>query len=122
LHTLLELTPVFRTGYKGGEIQRNDPFVEKDPGYLPLYDPERQTLHDGGLSYSGLTDQDRVVLFSAGKDLRHAFDLFFPPYDMVQGAHLRQPGYVPAEIIEYGRLAFSVPCRTGFLLGVLLLL
>src|SRR6185312_6255885 len=84
LHAFLELATVFRTGNKGRKIQRNDAFIEQYPGNLSLYDPQRQTLHDGGLTHAGLADKDRVVLFAAGKDLRHAFYLFFPPHDRVQ--------------------------------------
>ena len=70
-----------------------------------------QTLHDGTLAHTGLTDQDGVVLLSSSQNLDDALNLLLTSYTGIQRAvdgSLRQVG---AEGVEHGCL------RVLFLLG-----
>ena len=78
LESFLELAAVLRTGDEGAHVQGEDGLVAQSLGHVPVVDPLRQALHDGGLPDPGLTDQHRVVLALAGQDLDGATDLRVP--------------------------------------------
>ena len=89
LHSLLELAPVLRAGDQGRQVQREHGLVAKALGHVLTQDPLGKALHDGGLSDTGLADEDGVVLGLAGEDLDDPADLRITPDDRVK---LAQPG------------------------------
>ena len=42
------------------------------------------TFDDGSLSYTGITDEDRIVLFAAGENVQDTADLFVAADDRIQ--------------------------------------
>src|SRR5688572_30665497 len=105
-HSFFELATVFCTRYQRGKIKRYHSFIKQYPRYFSLNDAEGETFYDSGLTYTGFTDQDRVILFTTGKDLGDTFDLGFTTYDRIESTHLSQLGNVAAEIVKYGCLTF----------------
>ena len=53
-------------------------------GHVAPHDALRQSLHDGGLTRTGFTYQDRIVLGAAGEYLQHAAYLLVTSYHGVQ--------------------------------------
>ena len=89
LQPLLKLAPILGAGNQGAHVQGEDGLVLQALGHVAPDDSLGQALHDGGLAYAGLTDQDRVVLGLAGENADHVADLLVPADDRV---HLLLPG------------------------------
>ena len=72
LQSLLELTLVLCTGNQLSHVEREQLLVLQVLGNVAAHDSLRQTLHDGRLTRSRLTDKYRVVLRASREDLQHA--------------------------------------------------
>ena len=79
----LKFASVLGTGDDGGHIERNHMAVLQDLRHIMRNDPLCKPFCDGCLAYARLTDEDRVVLISAGQDLDHTIDLRLTPDDRV---------------------------------------
>ena len=75
LQSLLELAPVLCTCNEGAHIQRENLSVLQAVGHVPCDYSQGKTLGNGGLSNTGLTDENRVVLCLSGEDPDHVTDL-----------------------------------------------
>ncbi len=75
LQSLLELAPVLCTCNEGAHIQRENLSVLQAVGHVPCDYSQGKTLGNGGLSDTGLTDENRVVLCLSGEDPDHVADL-----------------------------------------------
>ncbi len=104
--SFLELTAVFGSGHQRGHIECDHALVLKRLRHLVLDNALRQTFGDSRLAYARFTDQNRIVLFAAGKNLRHPLDLVITTDNRVQLAPARQFRQVPAEMIQGRRLGF----------------
>ena len=60
----------------------------------------RQTFGNGGLTYTGFTDENRVVLRSPAEDLQHSPDLIISPYNRVKFALPCSLTKVDGELLE----------------------
>src|SRR5690606_10286379 len=77
-------------------------------GDLTLYDPKCEAFSYGRLTHTWLTDQDRVVLLTAGKNLRNTFDFFLPADNWVQPSLFRCLCQVTAKVIQHWSLRFNI--------------
>ncbi len=100
LEPFLELAAVLGAGDQCGQVQGVDLLAAQHLRDLALDDAGGQTLDHGGLADPGLTQQDRVVLGAAGKDLHDPLDLGLATDDRIQLAVLGQLGQVAAELVE----------------------
>ena len=75
LQAVLELAAVLAAGHKGGHVEREQALAAQDIGNLVGHDELRQALGDGGLAHTGLADEQRIVLLTAGENLHNALDL-----------------------------------------------
>ena len=105
LQTLLEVAPIAGAGDEGAEVERIEVLALEIVRDFLGDDALGETLDDGGLPHTGLTDQHRVVLGPAREDLHHTLDLADPADDRVQLPFPCQLGVVPPELIEDGRTA-----------------
>src|SRR5690606_19594039 len=62
-----------------------------------------QPLNDGGLTDTGLTDEDRVVLGAPGEHLHNPLDFLLPTNDGIELALTGRLGEVPPELIQNQR-------------------
>ena len=65
LQALLKLAFVLRTGHQRTHIQRIELLVLQVLRHITAHDTASKAFHDGGLTSTRLTDQDRVVLRTA---------------------------------------------------------
>ena len=77
LEALLELTAILGARDKTRQIERPDVLVHKVLGHVAGSDLLCQALDDGRLAHAGVTQDKRVVLGAARKDLHHALDFLF---------------------------------------------
>ena len=73
--TFLELAFIFSSGDQRAHIQREDLFRLQVLGNVTPNDTMGQPLSDSSLTYTRLTDQDRIVLRTAAQDLQDTADL-----------------------------------------------
>ena len=81
-HTLLELSAVGCTCHHGSDIECDNTFLFEGLHFV-VHDAQRESFDDGGLTDTGFSDKNRVVLFAARKDLYDAFYLHFAAYDRI---------------------------------------
>ena len=106
LQALLELAAIFRTGHQPGQVERPDVLAHEVLGDVAGGDLLRQPLDDGGLAHTGVTQDERVVLGTARKDLHHAGDLLLSTDDRIEFALARLLREVGAELRKHAlRLA-----------------
>src|SRR5690606_4301390 len=74
LETFLEFALVLRTGNQQTHIQGDNGLVFEVFRNVSVDNPLRQTFYDGGLTDTGLTQKDRVVLCPARKNLQNPSD------------------------------------------------
>ena len=82
--TFLKLAPVFCTGNKRSHIKGEDRLLFQPFRHIAADDPLGQAFYDCGLTYTGFTDEDRVVLCLTGEDTDHIPDLLITPDDRIQ--------------------------------------
>jgi len=104
--TLLEVTTVLGAGQQSAHVERVHDRVGKDLGHFVLRDAPGQAFCDGGLAHTGLTDQQRIVLAPAAKNLDHTLDFEFAPDQRIDLAVAGQLVEVLGELVE--RRAFAV--------------
>ena len=80
----LEFTAVFRACNQRAHVKSDNPFVLQGFRHVAAHDTRREPLHDGSLSDTGFTDEDRVVLGPAGEDLDCPADLVVAPDHRIQ--------------------------------------
>src|SRR5699024_9705573 len=78
------LAAVFCAGDKGSHIKGEDCLLFQSFRHIAADDTLRQTFYDRGLSYTGFSDEDRVVLCLTGKDTDHIPDLLVTSDDRIQ--------------------------------------
>ena len=78
LHAFLKLTAVFGTRDNGTHIQRNDAFIMENTRHLFFNDAQTQTFGNGRFTNAGLSYEHRIILFSAGQNLRYPLNFFIP--------------------------------------------
>ena len=84
LDTVFKFAAVLSTGYHAGKIQREQLFVQQLFRHFALCNFLSQSLGNGRLANTGLTDKTGVVLTAAGQDLDHPLDLFITTNDRIQ--------------------------------------
>src|SRR5690606_33584998 len=100
LQPLLEVTAVARTRHQRPEVERVELLVLQRLGHLALDDVLREAFDDSGLTDAGLTDQNRVVLGTAGQHLHDPLDFLAASDDRVELALTRRGREVTAELVE----------------------
>ena len=100
---LLEVTAIAAAGHQRTQVEGVELLVLQRLGDLAVHDRLRQTLHDGGLTDTGLTDQHRVVLGAPGQHLHDPLDFLLAADDRVELALHRRRGQVAAELVEHQR-------------------
>ena len=83
LQSFLELTTVLRTGDEGPHVEGEDLLILQALRYLALRDTLCETLDDGGLTDTRLTDQHRVVLALTAEDTDDIPDLIITADDRI---------------------------------------
>ena len=86
LESFLKLTLVLGSSHQGTHVERIDLLVLEVLGHVASQDTVGQTLYNGGLTRTRLTNQDRVVLGPSAQDLQHATYLFVTSNHGVQFA------------------------------------
>jgi hypothetical protein len=107
LNAFLEVAAVFRTRYHRGKVERHNLLAAQHFGNLILDNFQRQSLGDGGLADTGLTDETGIILIAARKNLNNALNFIFSADDGVNLALLRLGSEVVTEFVERGRLALA---------------
>ena len=100
LQALFELAAIFCTGHQPGQVERPDVLAHEVLGNVAGGDLLRQPLDNGGLAHTGVTQDERVVLGTARKDLHHAGDLLLSADDRIELALARLLREVGAELRE----------------------
>src|SRR5690606_4326930 len=103
LHALFELTPVLRSGDEGRNVERDEFLTFERLGDIARDNPLSESLDDGGLTDTRLTDEDGVVLCSPSEHLTHPANFSVSPDDRVQLSSSGDLREVHAELLE-GRL------------------
>ena len=102
LDTLFEIAAVFRAGYDGGEVEREDALREEDRRACASCYLLCQPFHDGAFAYAGFADEDGVVLLPPAKNFCDARHLFLSSHDGVEAVGGRCCGEVGREAVEHG--------------------
>ncbi|MCB5293720.1 hypothetical protein BJQ90_03178 [Arthrobacter sp. SO3] len=100
LEALFEITAVPGTCDHGTQVQRVQLLVLESLRNVAADNRLGKTLDDGGLANARLTDQHRVVLGAAGKDLHHALHFGFAPDHGVQLVLPRSLGQIAPELVQ----------------------
>ena len=75
LHALLELAAILGAGDQRGHVKRPDLLSAQDIRHVARADKLRQPLNDGGFADTGIAQDKRIVLLTAGEDLHDALNL-----------------------------------------------
>ena len=102
-HALFKLPAVRSTGYHRGHIKCHNPFAVQHTCFV-TNDTQCQAFNDSGLTDTGFTNEDRVVLLASTQDLHHALYLHFTSHHRIQYALCGLFGQVTAVLIQSGRL------------------
>ena len=111
LDALFELAAVLRARDHRADVEGDQPLVAQAVGHVAFDDAAREAFGDRGLADARLTDEDRVVLRTAGQHLDHASDLLVAADDRVELALARLFGEVAAVPLERLVLLFGVLAR-----------
>ena len=111
LQTVLELAAELGPGHERPDVQCEKPLVLQRLGNVSAHDPVRQSLGDGGFSYSGLADENRVVLRPPGENLHHTADFIVPADYRIQLALVHQNTEILCEALEGLVLVFRTLIR-----------
>jgi len=68
LQPFLEFAPIFRASDQRAHVKRHELLVSQALGNVTVHDTDRQTLGDRRLSDTGITNMNRIILFSAPKE------------------------------------------------------
>ena len=75
LQPLLKFAAVLRTSDHGAQIKADQCLTLERFRHVTSHDTASKPLHDGGLTHTGFTDQNRVVLRAARQHLNHTTNL-----------------------------------------------
>ena len=84
LQALLKLTLVLCTSHQGTHVEGVELLVLQVLRHITTHDTACQTLHDGGLTRTRFTNQNRVVLRTARENLQHTANLIVTTYHRVE--------------------------------------
>ena len=84
LEAFLKFALIFGTCHKGAHIERIEALVAQVLGHVTANDAFGEAFHDGGLTRTGFTDENRVVLRSAAQNLQHTADFLITADDRVK--------------------------------------
>ena len=128
LDTVFKFAAVLSTGYHAGKIQRQQLFVQQLFRHFTLGNFPSQSLGNGRLADTGLTDKTWVILTAAGQDLNYPLNLFITTDDGIQFScsgvscqivgKLRQGLILAAPLAAsgiWGAAALSVGCNAEFI-------
>ena len=106
LEPFLEFAAVLGAGHHRAHVQADDGLVAQALGHVAGDDALGQTLDDGGLTDTGLTDQHRVVLGATAQHLHDAANLVVPTDNWVEFAFAGAFGQVGGVLLQrlVGRL------------------
>ena len=124
LQTLLKLTLVLRTCHERTHIQRVELLVLQVLWHITTYDTSCETFHDGGLTRTRLTNQNRIILRAPGKNLQQPSDLIVTTDHWVELAFAGQVHevlciFLQRLIVVVSRLRLHLLSLTQFLDGFL---
>ena len=100
LEALLKLTAILGTRDKTRQVERPDILVHEVLGHVAGSDLLCQALDDGRLAHAGVTQDKRVVLGAARKDLHHTLDFLFATNYRVELAIARLLREVGGELLK----------------------
>src|SRR5690606_35518770 len=100
LEALFEVTAVAASCNKRADVEGVELLVFQRLGNVAAHDRLGEALDDGGLTDTGLTDQYRVVLGTAGEDLHDPLHLLLAPDDRVELAVAGGLREVAPELVE----------------------
>ena len=86
LQSFLKLTFVFCTGDQGTHVERVELFVLQILRYITAHDALGEALDNSRFTCTRLTDQNRIVLGTARKNLQHTANLLITSDDRVEFA------------------------------------
>ena len=86
LESFLKLTFVLGTGDEGTHVERVELFVLQILRYITTHDALGEALDDSRLTGTRFTDQNRIVLGAARKNLQHTANLLITSDDRVEFA------------------------------------
>ncbi len=101
LHALFEIAAVARTGHERTHIERVKLLILERLGNITGGDGLRKTFHNGGLTHTGLADEDRVVLGAAREHLHDALSLDMTANDRIELVLTRGLREVTTKLIEH---------------------
>ena len=100
LEALLKLTAILGTRNEARQVERPDVLVHKVLGHVAGSDLLCQALDDGRLAHAGVTQDKRVVLGAARKNLHHALDFLFAANHGIELGVARLLREVGGELLE----------------------
>ena len=100
LYTAFKLTSELRARYKRGKVEHIQLLALKSERHISACKLLRNTLRNCGLTYTGFTDDTRVILCTAGEYLHNTIYLFLSAYYAVNLALFGFGGKVSAVSIE----------------------
>ena len=108
LEALFELTPIFRTGQQGGEIERQHALFLKPLGYGAVDNPLRKPFDNRRFTDTGFTDQHRVIFGASLQDLDRPTNFIIAPDYGVELALARALSQVDGVLAQGIALGISV--------------
>ena len=109
LDPLFELTAVLRAGDHQSEIERDDFFVSQQFRHVAVGDFLGEPFRDRGFADARFTEQHRIVLRAAAKNLDHALDFIMPADNGIEFAFLGELSQVAAKGAQRRRLDILFP-------------
>ena len=100
LQAFLEFTAVLRTGDQGTHIQRHQLLVGNRIRNVTIDDAQGQTFGNRGLTHTGVTNQNRVILGPARQNLHRAANFIVATDNRVDLALTRRFGQVASIFLE----------------------
>ena len=108
LQTLLEVTAVTGARNQRAQVEGVKLLILQSLRHATIDDVQREPLHNGGLTNARLTNQNRVVLGAARKNLHNALDFLLAANNRIQLALTCSNGQVTTELIEHQRTGLVV--------------
>jgi hypothetical protein len=117
LQSIFELTAILRTRYQSAHVESEDTLVLEVLRNVSQHDAVSKAFDDGGLADARFTDEHRVVLAAARKNLDDSTDLGVASDDRIDLAFASQLDKILAVLLEGLELVFgrSDPARSVLL-------
>ena len=113
LEAFLEFTAILRARNHPGQIKSDQLLVLQRFGDVACDDSLGEAFDDGGLTDAGLTDQNRVVLGSAGQHLDHAANFAIATNHRIEFSLARYLGQVASVLLQRLEGTFGVSAGNG---------